>query len=110
MGKAATEQETLEEEVMKFKKGDLVEILDNPFYPNLKGERFVLNVSQYATGLYSGEDFLGWKTPFSEFSRPIYARESFLKKVNPDGDELSSFTFTELMNKLKTNNLETIKL
>lgn len=102
---------------MKFKKGDLVEFTGLIAYSHMNGERFVLHESKYSKAVCpkgSVSSGLVWKTPFSADLHPtkdtLWAEESFLKKINPDGDEISSLTFEELMGKLKTNNLETIKL
>jgi len=98
---------------MKFKKGDLVEIIYVHQHKNksLLGKRFVLNESsKYYNPLKNDYEF-GWFLPFTTKEGNIIAcSEDKLKKINPDGDELSDLTFEELMRKLKTNNLETIKL
>lgn len=95
-----------------FKKGDLVEIINHPTRVDLLGERFTLCKGGYKNLL----DFDGksvtckfvWETPFKsileEFKdRNIHLSEEFLKKVNPDGDNLSEFTFDELMSDLRYN-------
>lgn len=118
MGGAATEQETLEKEIMKFKKGDLVEVIGLVSYSHMNGERFILGAGKFSEAIYpEGEVSYGfvWKTPFPADLHPnkedaVWIEECYLKKINPDGDELSNLTFEELMGKLKTNKLEPITL
>lgn len=84
-----------------FKKGDSVEVVESPYYPEYVGERFVLTESSVVEGLHSKETFKAWLTPFRNSRGSIYANEKYIRKVNPDGDNLSEFTFDELMNDLK---------
>lgn len=94
-----------------FKKGDLVEVIDSLSFPDLIGERFNLTTFTgvaYAEklGEVRGGNF--WSSPFKDFDGAIIGfRQDHLRKVNPDGDNLSEYTFEELMNNLKLPNKET---
>lgn len=89
-----------------FKKGDLVEVVESPYCPEYIGERFVLTESSVIEGLHSKKIFKAWLTPFRNSHGSIYANEKYIRKVNPDGDNLSEYTFEELMNNLKLPNKE----
>lgn len=94
----------LEENIMSLKKGDLVEIIGcrNPSLNKFIGKRFILNVS---TLVKMGDSYVrGWRSPFETRTLIFSPAEKYLRKVNPDGDELSSESFESLMLKLKTAN------
>lgn len=83
-----------------FKKGDLVEVIGSDGGYNVAGLRFILEVYEEKYSINIKEYVYAWRTPVEGF----HARECYLKKVNPDGDNLSEFTFDELMNNLKFPN------
>lgn len=102
---------------MKFKKGDLVEIVNHPNRVDLLGERFTLQVGEFRDYYLNATDreirsgFV-WDTPFPSIhlkGTTIVVSEDQIKKINPDTDETSSFTFEELLGKLKTDQLEGVE-
>lgn len=87
---------------MSLKKGDLVEIVgcfDSEFNKFI-GERFTLN--EKTTAAVGGNFGIGWRSPFETKNKIFAPLEKYLRKVNPDGDELSDESFEELMTKLKS--------
>ncbi|APC44491.1 hypothetical protein [Pseudoalteromonas phage PH357] len=98
-----------------FKKGDLVEVVNHPTRADLLGERFKLCKGSHKNILdFDGKSVIRkfvWETPFKSIledfrDRNVHLSEDFLRKVNPDGDNLSEYTFEELMNNLKLPNKE----
>lgn len=98
-----------------FKKGDLVEVVNHPTREDLLGERFTLCKGSCKNILdFDGKSIIRkfvWETPFKSIledfrDRNVHLSEDFLRKVNPDGDNLSEYTFEELMNNLKLPNKE----
>lgn len=84
------------------KKGDLVEIIgcSDTRFSKFVGERFILSeVTVLSTGELRGS--VGWRSPFRIEGCRFSPIEKYLRKVNPDGDELSNESFNEIMNKLK---------
>lgn len=82
-----------------FKKGDLVEITGSDSgREDIIGLRFVLEESVEVFSIDLWKHVYAWRTPVKDH----YARECYLKKVNPDGDELSSESFEEIMKSLKS--------
>ena len=96
---------------MKFKKGDLVEIIHVQYYEELLGERFILDKYEKYYNQVTHVWEWGWETPFPTRSGRgnTVCSEDKLKKINPDTDEKSSFTFEELLGKLKTDQLEGVE-
>lgn len=89
-----------------FKKGDLVEIVKTFNYPELLGERFILGEVEF----WENSEVFMWATPFKgDGGSDIYTSEIQLKKINPDTDEKSNFTFEELMDKMKSQQLEGVE-
>lgn len=81
-----------------FKKGDLVEVIGSDSRDlDVIGLRFTLEIYEEVYSMTLREHVYTWRTPLKGFS----ARECYLRKVNPDGDNLSEFTFDELMDDLK---------
>lgn len=102
------------EHMSNFKKGDLVEIIGSVSFPQFIGERFTLeNNSSKACNKSTGEieDVFVWYSPFRKASinRTIAFQEKHLKKINPDTDKKSNFTFEELMDKIKSEQLEGVE-
>ena len=99
---------------MSLKKGDLVEVigcLDTKFIKFI-GERFILNEKTLTS---IGDNFgSGWRSPFKEGNQIFAPLEKYLRKVNPDGDELSDESFESLLEKLKSykkdNNIITVSI
>lgn len=89
---------------MSLKKGDLVEVIgcfDLRFNKKFIGERFTLNEKiPVSLGAARG---VGWRSPFQTEGKIFAPLEKYLRKVNPDGDELSDESFEELMTKLKSS-------
>lgn len=82
-----------------FKKGDLVEVIGSDGgREDVLGLRFNLEHYEEVLSLDIFEYVYAWRTPLEDFS----ARECYLKKVNPDGDELSSESFDQIMESLKS--------
>ena len=89
---------------MGLKKGDLVEVigcLDSRFNKFI-GERFTLNEKTPVP--IGGNLTEGWWSPFQAEGKIFTPLEKYLRKVNPDGDELSDESFESLMIKLKSPN------
>ena len=89
----------------KFSKGQLVELIESD-KGNI-GYRFIITTWK-KEGYWSKDGSthnkgVVYKTDMrsTRKGRFLYAPESFLKLVNPDGDEQSEFTFDELINELK---------
>lgn len=81
-----------------FKKGDLVEVVGSDSgREDVIGLRFSLEHYEEILSLDIFEYVYAWRTPLADFS----ARGCYLKKVNPDGDELSSGSFDQIMESLK---------
>ncbi len=89
---------------MSLKRGDLVEVVGcfDPKFNKFIGERFTLN--EKTTFLIEGNFDIGWQSPFKTEGKIFAPLGKCLRKVNPDGDELSDESFEELMAKLKTPN------
>lgn len=88
---------------MSLKKGDLVEVIgcSHPRFSEIIGSRFTLEEEiVIETGEYLG--CKGWMSPFSSEYYLFAPLEKYLRKVNPDGDELSDESFNSLMTKLKS--------
>lgn len=82
-----------------FKKGDLVEIIGSDRgIKDVMGVRFILEHRKNVFSKNILEHVYGWETPIECH----FAREIYLKKVNPDGDELCSQSFDEIMKSLKS--------
>ena len=92
---------------MKFKRGQLVELIKTRSGENL-GHRFIvtdINESAWDNSDLDGE--IGYKTDIPAKSnryKYAFAPETWLKLVKPDSDELSEFSFTELMSNIKSSN------
>ncbi len=87
---------------MSLKKGDLVEVIGcfASRFNKFIGERFTLNEkTPVSLGATRG---VGWRSPFQTEGRTFAPLEKYLRKVNPDGDEISDESFEELMTKLKS--------
>lgn len=94
---------TFEEKGMSLKKGDLVEVIGSDSgMQEVVGLRFTLEFYEELYSITTGEVIYAWLTPIIGFA----ARECYLRKVNPDGDELSDESFESLMSKLKYFNKE----
>ena len=95
---------------MKFKKGQLVELIKTKNNENL-GHRFIVTGSKRSN--WSDDKLngiLGYKTDIPAKNNVhgfMYAPEPWLKIVKPDGDELSEFTFNELISNLSIDTLIT---
>lgn len=93
-----------------FKRGDLVEVIDSLSFPELIGYRFNLTVYKekaYAEKLDEVHDGVFWSSPFKDYDGAVIGfLQAHLRKVNPDGDNLSEYTFEDLMNNLKLPNKE----
>ncbi len=94
-----------------FKKGDLVEVIGSISFPEFIGERFTLEDNSTSTYIESTgeiEDMFVWESPFRKvgITRIIAFQEKHLRKINPDSDEKSAFTFEELMDTMKSGQLE----
>ena len=88
---------------MSLKKGYLVEVIGcfDPKFNKFIGERFTLNEKTLVSiGAVRG---IGWRSPFQTEGKIFAPLEKYLRKVNPDGDELSDESFEELMTKLKSS-------
>jgi len=83
----------------KFKKGDLVEVISDGWYGITVGERF--NITTWKNK--------GFKSPIKVAGERIYYPSNHLKKINPDTDEKSSLTFEQLMDKIKSGELEGVE-
>ena len=101
-----------------FKKGDLVEVIGSVSFPELIGERFTLSTKDTAA-MCAIEDFKlregeFWLSPFRnplDHDLTISFKSEHLRKVNPDGDELSSDSFDAIMKSLKSkSNIVNVKL
>ena len=91
---------------MSLKKGDLVEVIDSVSYPEFIGYRYTLVDSE--TGVLSkAQDIfhkgIVWESPFIDEGLIVCFMEAHLRKVNPDGDEVSDESFESLMTKLKAS-------
>ena len=97
---------------MKSKKGDLVEIIGSDANDkSVLGKRFILDKYDTVFSITLGREISAWETPYTTWKGlGFYAKECYLKKINPDGDEISNLTFEELMGKLKTNKLEHVEM
>ena len=90
-----------------FKKGDLVEVIGSGSFPELIGERFTLSIKESSARLVI-EDLKRvegefWLSPFKSVrDKSINFKNEHLRKVNPDGDELSSDSFDQIMESLKS--------
>lgn len=94
-----------------FKKGDLVEVIGSVSFPQFIRERFIL--TSYDSVCYNEVtkevlNIKNWRSPFrvDGLEREVGFLEEHLKKINPDTDEKSNFTFEELMDKMKSEQLE----
>lgn len=95
---------------MKFKKGDLVEIIHVQQYTELLGVRFVLDTYCNYYNDITNKWESGWDVPIvTKCGTLTVCSEDKLKKINPDTDETSNFTFEELLGKLKTDQLEGVE-
>lgn len=99
---------------MSLKKGDLVEVIGclNTEFNKFVGERFILNERTLTS---TGDSFKwGWRSPFETEDQIFSPLEKYLRKVNPDGDELAGESFESLMTKLKSskkdNNIVTVNI
>ena len=99
---------------MSLKKGDLVEVIGclNTKFNKFVGERFILNERKITS---TGASFRwGWGSPFETGDQIFCPLEKYLRKVNPDGDELAGESFESLMSKLKSakkdNNIVTVNI
>ena len=88
---------------MKFNKGQLVEVINDPNDPRFIGCRFVVSACKYRADIGHFMYALPERLQ-DEFQVVLSAREHNLKLVNPDNDEQSDFTFNELMSDLTKSN------
>ena len=101
-----------------FKKGDLVEVIGLVDYEELRGERLVLDKGENINAiLCDGTENVcfAWETPFRGYQHEGYEEdflwvgEENLRKINPDTNEKSNFTFEELMDTMKSEQLEGVE-
>ena len=99
---------------MSLKKGALDEVTDcfNPKFSKFVGERFILNEKTLTLAGYSYAS--SWRSPFNVENSHFCPQEKYLRKINPDGHELSGGSFESLLGKLKSykkdNNIVTLKI
>jgi len=91
----------------KFNKGDLVELIESE-QGNNTGVRFIITECEI-DNLMNMDGSMDppttiYETPLiSHDGRKAWAPESWLKRVNPDGDSLSDFTMEELLLDINSN-------
>jgi len=85
----------------KFKKGQLVEVINDDRHPQYNGTRFTIE-GRYMSEVHGQYMYHLPKSLQSEGA--VICREENLKAVNPDNDEQSDFTFNELMSDLTKRN------
>lgn len=94
--------------MQKFKRGQMVEIIKSVLGKSV-GDRFI--VTEVKMSLWNADDLdgvLGYNTGKQTNKgngKYFFAPETWLKLVKPDSDELSEFSFSELMSNIKYNEL-----